>query len=139
MAKQALQNRLSKKEGEVLLEQQIISDNNLLPSAEELSKLKAVSPEIVPWILNRAEMEQNARIKFNEDRMDLAMLEAKRNNRYRFTSLIMAFLITITFLALSFLLITNGFEIVGTIFAGGTIAIIVSFFLKRNNEHDTEK
>ena len=41
----------------------------------------------------------------------------------------MAFLIVLLFLSASFYLIISGKEVIGTIFAGGTIVGIVSYFL----------
>ena len=82
MAKKAAQNTLQSKEGGMVLQQQVISDDSLLPSASELEKLKSVSPEIIPWILKRTEMEQDARIEFNKDRMKLAKSESKHAQWY---------------------------------------------------------
>lgn len=130
MAKKAAQNTLQSKEGGMVLQQQVISDDSLLPSASELEKLKSVSPEIIPWILERTEMEQDARIEFNKDRMKLAKSESKHAQWYNFVSLIMAFVITMVFIAISFYLIVKGNTTAGSIFVGGTIALIISYFFK---------
>lgn len=79
-------------------------------------------------------MEQDARIKFNEDRMKIAQSDFKHIHRYNFTALIMAFIIVLIFIAFSFYLIINGQETIGTIFAGGSIVLIVSYFLKAKNK-----
>lgn len=84
--------------------------------------------------MKRTEMEQDARIKFNEDRMKIAQDDFKHVHRYNFTALIMAFIIAIAFLAASFYLILHGQETIGTIFAGGTVVLIVSYFLKAKNK-----
>jgi len=42
----------------------------------------------------------------------------------------MAFAIVLIFVAFSFYLIVNGQETVGTIFAGSTLVLIVSYFIK---------
>lgn len=132
MAKKAEQNKVSDKTG-ITLERNTVYEDNLLPSAEELSKLDAVSKDIIPWIMERTEMEQNARIKFNEDRVKLAQRDMIHVHRYNITALIMSFIIVVLFILFSFYLIINGQETVGTIFAGGTVVLIVSYFLKAKN------
>lgn len=129
MAKKAEQNMLCDKAG-ITLEHNTVVDDSLLPSADELAKLNNVSDKIIPWIMERAEKEQDARIKFNEDRMEIAQGDFKHTHRYNFTALIMAFAIVLIFIGFSFYLIMHGQETVGTIFAGSTIALIVSYFLK---------
>lgn len=137
MAKKAEQNKVCDKSG-LTLEHNTIYDDNLLPSADELAKLNSVSDKIIPWIMERTEMEQNARIKFNEDRMDIAKKDFKHNHTYNFTALIMAFIIVLLFVSLSFYLILNGQETIGTIFAGSTIVLIVSYFLKASKNKKVE-
>jgi hypothetical protein len=66
MAKKAEQKKLS--DGKVSLEQNSIYDDSLLPAAEEIERLNNISSEILPWIMKRTEVEQDARIKFNEER-----------------------------------------------------------------------
>lgn len=129
MAKKAEQNKLCDKTG-LTVEHNTLIDDNLLPSADELAKLNNVSDKIVPWIMERTEKEQDARIKFNEDRMKIAQADFKHTHRYNFTALTMAFIIVLMFLGFSFYLIMHGQETIGTIFAGSTVALIVSYFLK---------
>ena len=128
MAKKAEQNTLSDYRG-LTLEQRTVVDDNLLPPAEELAKLNDISKEILPWIMNRTEKEQDARISFNENRMRLTEKDLNFAHRYNMVALIMSFVIVILFLAASFYLIISGKEVLGTLFAGGTIVGIISYFL----------
>ena len=128
MAKKAEQNKLKDERG-LTFEQNTIVDDNLLPSADELAKLNGISEDIIPWIMARTEKEQDARIKFNEDRMRLSENDLKFAHKYNMLALVMAFLIVLLFLSASFYLIISGKEVIGTIFAGGTIVGIVSYFL----------
>lgn len=128
MAKKAEQNTLSNHRG-LTLEQRTVVDDNLLPPAEELAKLNDISKEILPWIMNRTEKEQDARISFNENRMRLTEKDLNFAHRYNMVALIMSFVIVILFLAASFYLIISGKEVLGTLFAGGTIVGIISYFL----------
>lgn len=66
--------------------------------------------------------------------MKIAQSDFKHIHRYNFTALIMAFIIVLIFIAFSFYLIINGQETIGTIFAGGSIVLIVSYFLKAKNK-----
>lgn len=129
MVKKAEQNKLSNSKG-VSFEHNTIIDDNLLPSADELAKLNSVSPDILPWIMQRTELEQNARIRFNDGRLDLTKKDLNYNHRYNFTALLMAFIIVLAFMGFAFYLIVNGQETIGTMFAGGTVVLIVSYFLK---------
>lgn len=131
MAKQARQHKVSDKNG-ITLEHNTIYDDTLLPNADELAKLNNVSSEIVPWIMKRTEIEQDARIEFNKERLNVTKREMKHIRTYNLLALSMAFLITLAFLALSFYLIYIGKETTGTIFAGGTIIAIVFYFLQRD-------
>lgn len=107
MAKKAEQNKVCDKTG-LTLEQNTVYDDNLLPSADELAKLDTVSKDIIPWIMKRTEMEQDARIKFNEDRMKIAQSDFKHIHRYNFTALIMAFIIVLIFIAFRSILLLTG-------------------------------
>ncbi len=129
MVKKAEQNTLSNNRG-LTFEQKTVVDDNLLPSADELAKLNDISKDIIPWIMGRTEREQDARIKFNEDRMRLSEKDLRFAHKYNMTALVMAFIIVILFLSASFCLIIFGKEVLGTIFAGGTIAAIISYFLR---------
>lgn len=133
MAKKAEQNTLSDHRG-LTLEQRTVVDDNLLPPAEELAKLNDISKEILPWIMNRTEKEQDARISFNENRMRLTEKDLNFAHRYNMVALIMAFVIVILFLAASFYLIISGKEVLGTLFAGGTIVGIISYFLNNKKK-----
>lgn len=57
MARKVEQNKITKDDSGVSLEHHAAYDDNLLPSAEELSKLKSIEPDIIPWIMERTEKE----------------------------------------------------------------------------------
>jgi uncharacterized membrane protein len=138
MAKIAQQNKISKDSRGISIEHQNIEDDSLLPPAEELVRLNKVSPEIITWIMKCTEKEQDARIKFNEDRMRVTESDFKHVHQYNFTALILAFLIVVLFLGSSFYLIINGFETIGSIFAGSTLALIVFYFLRVPKFHSDD-
>jgi hypothetical protein len=58
MAKLQHNNRLARNQhGQSVVEQQVSIDDDLLPNAIELAKLKDINPSIVPWVMERAEQE----------------------------------------------------------------------------------
>lgn len=129
MAKKAEQNKLVNDKG-ITLEKQTYYDDSLLPSADELEKLNEVSRDILPWIMKRTEMEQDARIRFNDERIKLTQRDMKHTHAYNFIALVMAFIIVIVGFLFSFFLVKEGYSIAGTIFGGGVLTLIVSYFLK---------
>lgn len=131
MAKQQYQNKVAKNtKGESMLEQNALIDDNLLPNAIELEKLKEVDPKIIDWILERTEIEQNARIQFNNDRVRLAEYDLIKTHSFNKTSLWFGFLIFIAVLGLSGFLIYNDLNVAGTIFGGTAIIGGAVFFIK---------
>ncbi len=67
MAKVQHNNRLAKNQrGESIAEQNLSIDDNLLPDAFELERLKNVDPNIITWMMARSEQEQSARIQWNK-------------------------------------------------------------------------
>lgn len=132
MVKKAEQNKLTSGNG-VSLEHHVIEDDTLLPSADELMKLNDISPGIVEWIMNRAEIEQNARIEFNKQRVEITKKEVMHIHRYNTIALCMAFILAVSFLSLSFYLMYTSHEILGSIFVGSTMIAIVSYFIKAKN------
>lgn len=129
MARQQQNRRITNAGSKVLLEQQTVVDDSLLPSSEELSKLKEIDPTIVSWIMTRTEKEQDARIKFNQDNMKLAHRDQKLSYAYDFSALICSLVIVFGAMAASVFLILKGETIAGTIFAGLSIGVIVKYFL----------
>jgi len=137
MAKHSQLNRLAKaKTGEILLEQNNAFDDSLLPSAEELEKLKAVDPNIINWIMDRTEMEQNARIDFNKNRIRLSEYDLKKTHRFNFTALTFGFIIFMAILTISAYFVYIGLSITGTIFAGTAIIVGAIYFIKASVAHN---
>ena len=126
MSRRAQQTRSVANRNSVAIEQQTIVDDNLLPQAEELEKLKQIDPSFIPWIMQRAEKEQETRMHFNTEKIRLA----HRNMGITQTSLWLAFALAMTILALGGLFIYLGKEVAGTIFGGVGTLVIVQSFLK---------
>lgn len=130
MAKQAQRQQLALNDGKMVMEQNTVLDDSLLPSADEIAKLNAVSPDILPWIMERTAIEQDARISFNRDRIKLARNGQNGTIVYDIIALILAFIVVLMFIASSLYLIIKGYTTAGSIFMGGTLVSVVAGFLK---------
>ncbi|MDR2999780.1 MAG: hypothetical protein LBU89_00830 [Fibromonadaceae bacterium] len=104
----------------------IMVQESLLPVPEELAKFKEIEPAIVSWMMQYADKEQDMRIKFNLERLNLTKGE---QNIVRM-SLWLAFAVAALFMVLSGILIYSGLEIAGTIFGGLALVLCVQAFLK---------
>ncbi|MBR5028588.1 MAG: hypothetical protein IKX51_05140 [Bacteroidales bacterium] len=131
MAKVAQHNKAEMgKSGNAIVEQKTIVDDSMLPAAEELAKLKEVKPELVDWIMQRAEKEQEARIDFNKDRVKLANKELNGNISVDIISLVFAFIIVLGGMAATLWALKAGMTVAGTIFAGTTLVAAAALFTK---------
>ncbi|MDR0385169.1 MAG: hypothetical protein LBH60_03740 [Prevotellaceae bacterium] len=131
MAKQHQQNKLSKSNrGEFLLEQNVAIDDSLLPSAVELEKLKEVDPGIIPWIMQRTEIEQNARIENNREILELNKMNLAKTHGFNKLSLILGFLLFIVTLLLAAYFVYAGLPTQGTIFGSASVLVAIVYFSK---------
>ncbi len=116
--------------GGAIVEQKTIVDDSMLPAAEELAKLKDVKPELVDWVMTRAEKEQDARIDFNKKRVKLANKELNGTIWVNVASLIFAFFIVVGGMAATLWALREGMTVAGTIFAGTTLVGAAALFTR---------
>lgn len=136
MGKKAEQNRISSGQDGVMLEHRAVYDDSLLPSADELGKLKEIDPDIIPWIKKRTEIEQEARVDFNKKRLKLASKETDWSAAITIIALVLATIIILTIFCLSFLLVSKGYEIAGTILGSVDLAALILAFAKiKSSKH----
>ena len=135
MSKLARQQRAHSARGNTTVERNTIIDDNLLPSVDELQKLKEIDPTVIDWIKERVKIEQDARIRFNDNRISLSKLDMKITRNQNMVALIFAFLIVVLGLVFSGYLIYNQMKLEGTIFGGATIAISATMFLKHGKNN----
>ena len=126
MSKKQQQTKSIANRNGVAIEQQTIVDDNLLPTAEDLEKLQQVDSSIIPWIMQRAEREQEIRLSFNRENMRLA----HRGVSITQMSLWLAFVLAVLVLLLSGIFIYMEKELAATVFGGVGVVIIVQSFLK---------
>lgn len=126
MAKKAEQTQIRENsDGKLSAVRNTIVDDNYLPSAEELSKYQNISKDIIPWIMQRVENEQNARLRFNDGNIRLAEKDLKFRQIYDILALLFAFLLAVGAILATIWLLERGYNIAGSMFAGGTIALII--------------
>ena len=131
MAKLQQNNKLAKNQkGESIVEQNVSIDDNMLPSAIELEKLKEIDPNIIPWIMSRAEQEQNARLEWNKTQGEIMRYDVKITHRFNFTAIVLAFVLFLVIIGASVYFIAKGLNVTGTIFGSTVIITGIIFFLQ---------
>lgn len=124
--KQQQINGIANKQQYAVVQQTTTIDDSLLPSADELAKLREINPTIVEWTMKRAEKEQDARIEFNFK--NLHLLEKEINTTAR--SLFYSFIIAIISLILAAVFVWADKEIAGSAFGIISITAIIQAFLR---------
>lgn len=120
-------------------EQHVSVDDNILPDAAELEKLKQLDPDIIAWIKSRAEKEQDARIDFNKQRVDVLKRTTRTTFRIDIYVITCALTVILAGMAFSAYLIYMQLPIYGTIFGGGVILLMANAFLKLSNHKKSNK
>lgn len=111
------------------LQHQVEIDDSPLPSPEELERYHSLDPTLMEWLKNRADKEQDARLKIYQVDADLRL--GAQNKRYRVDvyTLTLAFLIILSGMFFSSFLLIRGFNLAGTIFAGISVIAAAKAFL----------
>lgn len=135
MGRKAEQNRLIHQEAGVAVEQTSVYDDSLLPPAEELAKLQQIDPNCINWIKNRTEIEQDARIKFNNDKIGLMRKDMNLTASQNVLCIIVAFVIIMSGLACSAYFVYKGLNVEGSVFGGSTLVFAGLIFLKSNSKN----
>ena len=139
MGKKAEKNTMIHSPNSVAVEQTSIYDDSLLPPAEELAKLKQVDPTSIEWIKRRTEIEQDARIRFNDAKVSIVKKEMNYNLLQNIMGMVMAFIIIIITMSLSAYFIYKGLSIEGTIFGGTSIVFALLIFAKFRPSNPPDK
>ncbi|MDR0418601.1 MAG: hypothetical protein LBH34_00085 [Prevotellaceae bacterium] len=73
--------------------------------------------------MDRTEKEQDARIKFNEERVKLAKCDLRNTHAFDYLAIFFALICILAGICFSTFLIMQGLNVQGTIFGGGTITL----------------
>ncbi len=113
----------------ILVDQTDQFDDNPLPDAEELARYQKIDPEIVSWLIYATEKEQDHR-----HRAELLRLREVRSIHNRlfavdFIRVCCAFIIVLSGMGFSYILIREQRILPGSVFAGATMLSAVAMFL----------
>ncbi len=106
-------------------------DDYPLPDADELCRLKELDPNIIDWLKNRAEKEQEFRHEVTRDRNRIVEKNSKGERSINRLGLVCAFLIMMFFGGCSFWLLHEGKTLVGSAFTGVSILMAAAIFAGR--------
>jgi uncharacterized membrane protein len=125
MAKKTNSHQIARQGNNHVIQTSYEEDDNMMPSPDLLAQYNQLDPSFIEWFKNRADLEQNARIKFNDDRIKLANSTDKKLYRIDLTSIFVSAIILLAGLALSAYLIYHRNFNTGSILGGGTILAYV--------------
>ena len=129
MAKQTRKSAVVHNEGGQVVEE--IFDDNLLPDASDISKLKQLDPDIINWLKSRAEQEQTFRHKYHSRRIRLVERDERGSRWVNYLGMFFSFLLLSGFGYLSYFLISENHEVLGSIFSGAILIAIAQVFLSK--------
>lgn len=116
-----------------------IFDDNLLPDAREIKALVELDPDIVQWLKQRAEKEQDFRHKSYTNRVKLVAKTEKGLRWINYLGLFFSFLLLGGGMYLSYTLIINEHEVLGSIFTGSVLIAIASIFMSKVKSNNNER
>ena len=133
MAKQQKKQQVVKnQQGQGLLIEEVL-DDNLLPDATEIENLHRIDNNILEWLKQTAEKEQEFRHQAFAKKLKIAEDTERGIRQISKLGIIFSFIIVVLGMFFSGFLIYIGQTVIGTIFAGGIILSIVSAFLRKVN------
>lgn len=136
MAKSATQSKLRRSNEGLSVEQTSVLDNNPLPPAAEIERIQNLDPNYLPWIMDMARQELDARRAATTERIRLTDKDMDMYQRRYTMSVAIMFVIFLILCACTMYCVIQGYDVAGTIFgiadAGSLLAII---FKSINNRH----
>jgi uncharacterized membrane protein len=139
MAKQSRKAQVSRSkhhQGHIIEE---VFDDNLLPDASEIKKLSELDPNIIQWLKERAEKEQEFRHKTFASRVKLVSKTERGLRWINYLGLLCSFLLLGGGMFLSYTLIMNEHEVLGSVFSGVILVPIASIFMSKVKSNNNEK
>lgn len=116
------------------LERSEVFDDSLLPEALEIERLAKIDPNIVSWLKERAEKEQDFRHEAYQDRIKVVRTAETNATIINVMATIFAFLIVSGGIWFSYKLIESEQPVTGSIFGGITILTGASLFLNHGKK-----
>ena len=131
MAKQRRKAALTKQKGQIGHIYEEVVDDNLLPDAEEIAKLHQIDPNIMEWLKERAEKEQDFRQKAFLERLNLVKRNERGSRWINYAGLFFSFILLGGGMLSSYYLIMGGHTLIGTLFSGVVLISVASMFLSK--------
>ncbi len=110
-------------------------NDHLLPSAKELKELKEIDESLIPFLMERAEIEQNKRHQQNDEMVMLNKREQGFVHYIRYLALLLGFFIIAGSMFMSYMLIINNHVIAGSIFTGIGLLYVAYLFVSVANKN----
>lgn len=142
MAKQSRKASLSKSENQQGHIFEETFDDSLLPDATEIQKLHQIDPDILNWLKDRAEKEQEFRHNAFSKRVRMVSKSEKGSRWINYLGLFFSFILLSGGMFLSYTLIVEGHEVLGSVFSGVMLISIASIFMskvKSNNNRNRRR
>ena len=139
MAKQSRKAQLTRSnthQGHTIEE---VFDDNLLPDATEIQKLSELDPNIMTWLKERAEKEQEFRHGAFNQRLEIVSKTERGSRLINYLGLFFSFLLLSGGMYLSYTLIIEKHEFIGSIFSGVMLIAIASIFMSKVKSNNNEK
>ncbi|MCL2072484.1 MAG: hypothetical protein FWH18_01040 [Marinilabiliaceae bacterium] len=136
MSKQGRQTKISVSDGLLQAEESAVQDNSLLPVADELERFVAIDRDLLEWLKERAEKEQDSRIAFNNKRLDEFCRKGKRVFVANILAMFLAYSIIVGGGIASVVLAINGLSLEGSILGGVTLVAAAGVFLRKNKNRE---
>lgn len=111
-----------------------VFDDNLLPDASEISALSQIDPNIIEWLKDRAEKEQDFRHEITKERTEILKCDIRGVRRINTLGMTYAFIIIMAGMVFSGYLISLGHLLTGSIFSGLTVIYAAALFYKRKKD-----
>lgn len=91
--------------------------------------MQNVRPDLIDFVVEVAKNEQNFRINYKNKELDIITKSSNKEYSLNLLGLFFAFIVMLTGMYFSTLMINKGNDLVGTIFAGVTLVMGVSVFI----------
>ncbi len=141
MAKRQISRRAATNKDGSAFEHTENHDDNLLPDVEQIERYAALDPKIVEFLKEATLKEQAHRHQINLQQVELMKSGQRRGYRMDRYQIVCAFLVFLSGMVLTVLLMYWDKEILGSIFGGGILLLGVKAFLgfRFRSPKDTDK
>ncbi len=121
------------------VEQTVSVDDLSLPTAQELKAYQEINPNIVTFLIETSQKEQEHRHKTEDKKIDLIRYSEHKNGRMNWWGMFFAFLSLVTLVGLAAFALYLDHKWFAGIFGFGAVIGIVSVFVNAGKENHLNK